>query len=135
VARLDVQIDQIQNGSMDPIRIRGDTIMPVNLSIKQVPDALADRLRERAARNGRSLQRELMTILEQSAAAPSGMSTSASERPGVPERGLAIEEVAAWARAQFPAGTPSSVELIRSQRDVRHGADRNDAATHRKGGA
>lgn len=109
--------------------------MPVNLSIKQVPDALADRLRERAARNGRSLQRELMTILEQSAAAPSGATASASERPGMPVRGLAIEEVAAWARAQFPTGTPSSVELIRSQRDARHGTDRNDTSTIRKGGA
>jgi hypothetical protein len=34
--------------------------MAVNLSIKDVPDALADRLRARAARNHRSLQGELM---------------------------------------------------------------------------
>lgn len=39
--------------------------MPVNLSIKNVPDELASRLRERAARNHRSLQGELMAILEQ----------------------------------------------------------------------
>ena len=38
--------------------------MPVNLSIKNVPDALAGRLRERAERNHRSLQGELMAILE-----------------------------------------------------------------------
>lgn len=37
--------------------------MPVNLSIKNVPDELADRLRERAERSHRSLQGELMTIL------------------------------------------------------------------------
>ena len=109
--------------------------MPVNLSIKQVPDALADRLRERATRNGRSLQRELMAILEQSAAALPGAPVSASDRAGLPVRGLAIEEVAAWARGQFPAGTPSSVELIREQRDARHAADGHDAATNRKGGA
>ena len=40
--------------------------MSVNLSIKNVPDELAERLRERAARNHRSLQGELMAILEQS---------------------------------------------------------------------
>ena len=38
--------------------------MPVNLSIKNVPDRLADRLRERAERAHRSLQGELMAILE-----------------------------------------------------------------------
>jgi plasmid stability protein len=38
--------------------------MSVNLSIKNVPDALAARLRERAQRNHRSLQGELMAILE-----------------------------------------------------------------------
>jgi plasmid stability protein len=38
--------------------------MPVNLSIKNVPDALADKLRERAERNHRSLQGELMALLE-----------------------------------------------------------------------
>ena len=41
--------------------------MPVNLSIKNVPDDLAQRLKERAARNHRSLQGELMAIIEQSA--------------------------------------------------------------------
>lgn len=40
--------------------------MSVSLSIKNVPDELAKRLRERAARNHRSLQGELMAILEQS---------------------------------------------------------------------
>jgi plasmid stability protein len=38
--------------------------MGVNLSIKGVPDALAERLRQRAARHHRSLQRELMAIIE-----------------------------------------------------------------------
>lgn len=44
--------------------------MPVNLSIKNVPDALAARLRERAERNHRSLQGELMAILEGAASDP-----------------------------------------------------------------
>lgn len=38
--------------------------MSVSLSIKDVPEALAERLRQRAARNHRSLQRELMALVE-----------------------------------------------------------------------
>ena len=38
--------------------------MAVSLSIKDVPDDLAQALRERAARNHRSVQGELMHILE-----------------------------------------------------------------------
>lgn len=38
-----------------------------NLSVKDVPEALAERLRQRAARNHRSLQGELMAIIEQAA--------------------------------------------------------------------
>lgn len=46
--------------------------MGVNLSIKGVPEALAERLRLRAARNHRSLQRELMAIVEEAAAPGAG---------------------------------------------------------------
>ena len=38
--------------------------MPVNLSIKNAPDALVTRLRERAERHHRSLQGELLAIIE-----------------------------------------------------------------------
>ena len=38
--------------------------MPVNLSVKDVPDDLAQALRDRARANHRSLQGELMAILE-----------------------------------------------------------------------
>jgi len=41
--------------------------MPVNLSIKRVPDKLVRRLRARAKANQRSLQGELMSILENEA--------------------------------------------------------------------
>jgi plasmid stability protein len=41
-----------------------ESIMPVSLSIKDVPDELAAGLRERAARHHRSLQRELMALVE-----------------------------------------------------------------------
>ncbi len=39
--------------------------MPVNLSIKNVPDELVEKLRERAKRHHRSLQKELLAILEE----------------------------------------------------------------------
>jgi len=55
--------------------------MPVNLSIKNVPDALAARLRERAERNHRSLQGELMAILESAAGDPNvGRANAAGSR-------------------------------------------------------
>ncbi len=38
--------------------------MTINLSIKDVPDPLAESLRERARANHRSLQGELMAMLE-----------------------------------------------------------------------
>ncbi|MFL5285807.1 MAG: FitA-like ribbon-helix-helix domain-containing protein [Rhodopila sp.] len=38
--------------------------MPVNLSIKNAPDDVVRRLRARAERNHRSLQGELMAIIE-----------------------------------------------------------------------
>jgi antitoxin FitA len=38
--------------------------MPVSLSIKDVPDSLARALRQRAERNHRSIQGELLHILE-----------------------------------------------------------------------
>ncbi|MEO7437634.1 MAG: Arc family DNA-binding protein [Candidatus Binatia bacterium] len=39
--------------------------MSVNLSIKNVDERVVERLRQRAARNHRSLQGELMAIIEQ----------------------------------------------------------------------
>lgn len=44
-----------------------------NLSIKDVPEALAEALRQRAARNHRSLQGELMALLEAAARQPAPM--------------------------------------------------------------
>ena len=40
--------------------------MPVNVSIKNVPDYIAEMLRQRAAKHHRSLQGELMSILKES---------------------------------------------------------------------
>lgn len=39
--------------------------MPVNLSIKNAPEDLIERVRERAKRNHRSLQGEVLAILEE----------------------------------------------------------------------
>ena len=39
--------------------------MPVNVSVKNVPDEVIARLRQRARRHRRSLQGELMVILEE----------------------------------------------------------------------
>jgi len=74
--------------------------MTVSLSIKDVPDALAAKLRARAARNHRSLQRELMAIVEaaalehagrpalaQTTAAPAFTATRAAEAAMAPGDG------------------------------------------------
>jgi plasmid stability protein len=89
--------------------------MPVNLLVKNVPDALAERLRARAARNHRSLQQELLEILESAVAdgGPQQVSVSASAQR------LSIDEVVARARQLFPGGTESSVAFIRAMRGGR----------------
>ncbi len=77
--------------------------MTVTLSIKNVPDDIAQRLRERAARNHRSLQGELMAILE-------SVATSAPVSR--------IDEI--YTRVQASGvRTPSgeSVRMIRQDRD------------------
>lgn len=89
--------------------------MPVNLSVKNVPDALASRLRARAERNHRSLQRELLSILE-SVASDQGIQPSDVPGPG---GHMSIDEVVARARQLFPQGTASSVTFIRNMRDGR----------------
>jgi plasmid stability protein len=89
--------------------------MPVNLSVKNVPDALAERLRTRAERNHRSLQRELLSILE-SAADERSPQPSFRTTPG---NYITIDEVVARTRALFPQGTASSVAFIRAMRDGR----------------
>ncbi|MEK7736151.1 MAG: Arc family DNA-binding protein [Pseudomonadota bacterium] len=46
-----------------------------NLSIKDVPETLAEKLRQRAARNHRSLQGELMALLDAAANQPMATAT------------------------------------------------------------
>ncbi len=93
--------------------------MAVNLSIKNVPDALAEILRARAERNHRSLQGELMAILECAVGSPAPV----AEAVATPPRKLSIDEVAEHARTLFPEGTSSSTAFIRAMRDGRYGEE------------
>lgn len=91
--------------------------MPVSLSIKHVPDDLAECLRRRAARNHRSLQRELLSILE--GAAGLGTSTAANGPAGSRQDPISVDDLAAISRSLFPEETDSSVGFIRQLRDSR----------------
>ena len=106
--------------------------MAVNLSIKGVPDAVAVRLRIRADRNHRSLQGELMAIVERAAAESEAIGDLALPSPGLPigsrdavvlRRGTkSIEQIAAEHRQVFPKPIdklPRSVDIIREMRDSR----------------
>ncbi len=77
-------------------------VMAVTLSVKNVPEKLAERLRQRAARNHRSLQGELMAILEDAA------------RPG-----LNVDELAERVKALGLKTPADSVDIIRATRDGR----------------
>jgi plasmid stability protein len=78
--------------------------MPVNLSVKNVPDHIAERLRQRAAKHHRSLQGELIAILEENV---------------TPKRSLNPLELLSEVRA-FALNTPEeSADFIRKERDVR----------------
>ena len=78
--------------------------MPVNLSIKNAPDQVAQRLRERAERNHRSLQGELLAIIE---------AAVLDDRPATPADVLAEVRL-------LGLRTPSeAVDLIRADRDGR----------------
>ena len=80
--------------------------MSVNLSIKDVPDDLAERLRERAQRNHRSLQGELRAIIE--AAVPDT------------RRRNSVTELLAELRALGPESPSESAEIVRHMRDTRN---------------
>ena len=73
--------------------------MPVNLSIKNAPDDVVERLRQRAERHHRSLQGELLAIIE-AAVRENGAATPGEILAEV--RGLGLQtpgEAAALVRA------------------------------------
>jgi plasmid stability protein len=94
--------------------------MSTHISVKSVPDVLMAALRERAARNHRSLQGEIMSILEAAVASrPAHDAHTAHSAQPAPER-ITIDALATRAQALFPHGTSSSVELLRDARDGRN---------------
>jgi plasmid stability protein len=78
--------------------------MPVNLSIKNAPDDLVTLLKARAQRNRRSMQQEMLAILDDAVREPERLT------PG---------EVLARARALGLNKGPTSVSIVRSDRDRR----------------
>ena len=106
--------------------------MTINLSIKGVPELTAERLRARAERNHRSLQGELMAIVERAAAEPlapsevgAGLTASPwqlAQSSGQRRGSKTIEQIAAEHLARWPEpfqGLPSAVDIIRADRDHR----------------
>jgi plasmid stability protein len=83
-----------------------EPIVPVNLSIKNAPDDVVQRLRERAARNHRSLQGELMAIIEE----------AVQPRP----RRLTVDEVLAEVRKLGFTRRDEAAALVRKDRDSGH---------------
>ena len=80
--------------------------MPVNLSIKNAPDELVATLKARAKRNHRSLQGEVLSILEEAARTPRRLSP--------------LELLAEVEKLDFE--TPSeAAEIVRKMRDERYG--------------
>jgi len=75
--------------------------MPVTLTIKDVPEALVKRLKERARRNGRALEAEVKAILEEAGGA---------------ERPLTLREILAEVR-RLGLSTPSeAAAMVRRDR-------------------
>lgn len=74
--------------------------MPVNLSIKNAPDDVVARLRERAKHNHRSLQGELLAIVEEATLTPAKRLTQSEFLTEVRKLGLSTPtEAAAIIRA------------------------------------
>jgi antitoxin FitA len=78
--------------------------MPVNLSIKNAPDEVVQRLRERAERHHRSLQGELMAIIE---------AAVREDRPSTPA------EVLADIRRLGLRTPAEAAGIVRADRDAR----------------
>ena len=77
--------------------------MPVSFSIKNVPDDVAERLRERAKRNHRSLQGELMAMLEEA----------------TQKKTLTVNELYERGEASGLKTESDSVQIIREMREDR----------------
>ena len=93
-----------------------------NLSIKNVPEDVVTRLRERARANHRSLQGELLELACRAARASDAAPEPDKPSKREPDGSKTIEQIAAEHRerqAQPVADAPSAAELIRRERDAR----------------
>ena len=94
-----------------------------NLSIKDVPEEIAEALRQRAARNHRSLQGELMSIVVAAAVQPAAAAAPEAEAPRGWRRGTrSIEDLMEERRRKYPEpvrGGPLGVDIVRAERDSR----------------
>ena len=100
--------------------------MSVSFSVKNIPEAVAERLRVRAERNHRSLQGELMAILEAAAHELSPVRALPDEKQ--PKR--SVEDSLQRLRTLFTTlgqgansadSATSTTALIRQMRDERYG--------------
>jgi plasmid stability protein len=85
--------------------------MTVTLSIKNAPASVVQRLKQRASRHHRSLQGELLALVEAAAR---------EEDAGL----LGPREALAAVRAAGVESRGDSARIIRTMRDARHGAAR-----------
>jgi hypothetical protein len=94
-----------------------------NLSIKDVPEDIAEALRQRASRNHRSLQGELMAIIQQAVQAGGGAPQAGEPGSFEGPRGTrTMEDWARESRVLYPEpvrGIPLGVDIIRADRDSR----------------
>ena len=89
-----------------------------NLSIKNVSEAVVEKLRERASNNHRSLQGELMAIV----CAAVGEGDIGLESKRVEGGWKSVEQILAERKAEYPKPTlkgPSAADIIRKERDAR----------------
>lgn len=95
----------------------------LNLSIRNVPDDVADLLKARAQRNHRSVQGEIMAILEDAISGGPGLREQQraflreDQQPTSDARKLTVREIAQWARKAGLKTAPDSVQMIRDDRD------------------
>jgi plasmid stability protein len=97
-----------------------------NLSIKDVPESIAAALRQRAARNHRSLQGELMALVERAAAEeaaappPLGWAAPAVRAPRPDARPIELIAREHLARRPKPVRAgPRAASLLRADRSGR----------------
>jgi len=93
-----------------------------NLSIKNVPEDVVARLRQRARANHRSLQGELLDLACRAAHPPDAAPVPAGYPPRESGGQRTIEQIVAEHRERQPqavADAPSAAELIRRERDAR----------------